>query len=48
MCSAIDVHINLNCDGWSGDVLKFSVPAHDKATLLATIEGLPAEMEEVM
>ena len=39
-CSAIDVHINMNCDGWSGDVIKFSVPAHDKAKLLATIEGL--------
>ena len=47
-CSAIDVHINMNCDGWSGDVIKFSVPAHDKAKLLATIEGLRAKMEEVM
>ena len=47
-CSAIDVHINMNCDGWSGDVFKFSVPAHDKAKLLATIQGLRAKMEEVM
>ena len=47
-CSAIDVHIKMNCDGWSGDVIKFSVPAHDKAKLLATIEGLRAKMEEVM
>ena len=47
-CSAIDVHINMNCDGWSGDVVKFSVLAHDKAKLLATIEGLRAKMEEVI
>ena len=47
-CSAIDVHIKMNCDGWSGDVIKFSVPAHDKAKLLATIEGLRAKSEEVM
>ena len=47
-CSAIDVYMHMNCDGWSGNVVHFSVPAHDKAKLLATIERLRAKMEEVM
>ena len=39
-CGVMDVHIHMDCDGWSGDVTQFSVPAHDKAKLFAAIEGM--------
>ena len=40
-CGTIDVHIHMDCDGWCGDVVKFSVLLeHEKAKLLANIKGL--------
>ena len=43
----INVKIYLDCEGWSGDVMAFSVPAQEKDNLISTVEGLPMRLQMI-